>query len=76
MEDAVYSSLNPFTLSVQHAEESFASQSTDSGIAVGTGKWTLKGQWLLLQVSSLVPHENFIKEMFCLDSIDEEIKHP
>lgn len=49
--------------------------SLQTGIAVGTGKWTLKSQWLL-QVSSLVPHENFIKEVFCLDFIDEEIKHP
>lgn len=54
---------------------SFAFQSTDPGIPIGTGKSTLEGQQLL-QFFSFIPHENFVKEMFCLSFMDEEIKHP
>lgn len=75
MQDTVYSSLNSFTLLIQRVMGCFAFQSTDPDIPIGTGKSTLEGQQLL-QFYSLIPHENFGKEMFCLRFIDEEIKHP
>lgn len=53
----------------------FAFQPTGPGVPIGTGKATLEGQ-RLLQVLSFIPHKNFVKEMFCLSFIDEEIKHP
>lgn len=60
---------------MQPAMGCFAFQPTGPGVPIGTGKATLEGQ-RLLQVLSFIPHKNFVKEMFCLSFIDEEIKHP